>query len=78
MGAYDERHSCPRCNKKDSVIAYGDTRFFWQLNGECLNCGWHFGVTEEQYDLKLLNELRKENGMKPIKKLPKINTQDYY
>ena len=66
--SYEAR--CPRCGK--DMYCYSDWKPYDCVSGECLNCGFTYWTQEGIKTLKELNEIRKENELKLLKKLPKV------
>jgi hypothetical protein len=62
---------CPNCGK--DMNSYSDYKPFDYVSGECAYCGFTYRTIGEQMSLEELNEVRVEQDLKPLKKLPKIN-----
>ena len=71
MSTFTETERCPKCGENYfDVTTSSDAS---EVAGACLNCGYFYGVHENQYTLEELNEQRVECDLPPLEKLPKID-----
>jgi len=62
-------HECYKCGGE--MNAYDDYKPHPYVSGECLECGFQYITEESQIDLEEINEMRKDQELKPLKKLAK-------
>ena len=56
---------CPVCGDKNMAVS-NDWKPFDTVWGLCPNCGFTYWTDKDQADLDDVNELRNENGLKPL------------
>jgi len=71
MSGVSGSDTCPNCGAE--MDTYLDSKPFENVSGECYGCGFFYYTVAEQMCLEGLNEGRKERGLKPLKKLPKVS-----
>lgn len=71
MSTVSGSETCPNCGAE--METYSDNQPFEQVSGECYGCGFFCYTVAEQMNLEVLNEGRKERGLRPLKKLPKVS-----
>lgn len=61
---------CPSCGSPGMTV-YTDWKPHEVVDARCLNCGLYVTTIEGKMPLKEVNFLRRDGGLKPLKKLPK-------
>lgn len=69
---------CPACGKKNALQTYNDYKPHDFVHGECLFCGFEYWTEESFMTLEEVNSLRKDNNLKPLKKLAAIDDEYKY
>ena len=72
MSSTQDSRKCPNCGGKEMLETYFENRPFENVFGECLKCGFFYYTVGGQMSLNRLNEMRKNNGLRPLKKLSKV------
>lgn len=67
MSGFSGADVCFKCN--GDMMVYSDYKPHAYVSGECLDCGFAYYTVDEQLSLDEVNELRKEQELKPVKKL---------
>ena len=62
---------CPNCGEQ--AYLYTDHKPFDYATVECLNCGFHTQIQAGYMSLQDLNDMREQEDMKPLDKLPEQN-----
>lgn len=70
MSGVSRNEKCPNCGAE--MDTYSDWKPFEHVSGECYGCGFFYYTVAEQMSLEGLNEGRKERGLRPRKKLPRV------
>jgi len=71
MGMHSEMVTCPNCLNDARLTT--NSRVFASDNLECLNCGLERFPTTTYLSLEDLNEMRVENDLPRLEKLPSQN-----
>ena len=71
MSGWNDSSDCPACEGKNSLMTSGDNKPFDIVIGVCLECGFGYSTTTEDWQIREVNEMRKDYGLKPLTKLKK-------
>ncbi len=65
MSGWSESETCPRCGVEGALEAFGDR---YEVGGNCLECGYSYGIKSSIMPLENVNVLRTMAGMQPLEK----------
>ncbi len=68
MSGFSYGTICPNCG--ESADAYSDRKPFEYINLSCLHCGLQTSANINYLSLEDLNDIRRDSGLEPLKKLP--------
>jgi Zn ribbon nucleic-acid-binding protein len=69
MSTVDMNTDCPRCNGKDTLNIYSDSKPFESLHMVCSECGLVVDTIPTQATLKGINEYRGDAELPPLEHL---------
>lgn len=75
MSGFSDGVTCPNCGEEAS--RYSDYKPFDLVSLDCAYCGFYTSTTVEQLSLEELNDLRSDMDLKPLKKLPGWNLDEF-